>query len=158
MRISKTNILIAVLSLVAEIRWSFMRPFLTRVQKNGEGQDSGKKFCKFIGRCMSERGGRMPAAALKASQKVVKRITAMLTDALPDTESEVLIWRVHFCFGVMAHTLMNEDVLMMISKGACGEPEFEVTLQRMIDYCKGGLSSGSSAIAQNSGRQSEFFF
>ena len=129
-----------------------MRPFLT-VMKEG-----GDVFGKFIGRCMSERGDRIPAQSMRSAQRVVKRVTAMLTDALPDVEAEVLSWRVHFCFGVMAHTLMNEDMLRIMSRGESGEPDFEVTLQRMVDYCKGGLHAGSSALAQNSGGQSEFLF
>ena len=134
---------------------AFMRPFLTVMQESGE---SRKLFCKFMGRCMSERGDKIPAQALRMAQRVMKRITAMLSDALPDVDVEVLTWRLHFCFGVMAHTLMHEDMLQTVSKGESGDPDFETTLQRMIDYCKGGLKAGSSALTPNSGGQSEFFF
>jgi len=113
---------------------------------------------KFMGRCMSERSGKLPDQVVRIAQRVVKRITRMLSDALPDVEPELLLWRLHFCFGVMAHTLMHEDTLKTVSKGASGDPDFETTLQRMIDYCKGGLKAGSSALAQCSGGQSEFFF
>ena len=134
---------------------AFMRPFLTVMLDSGENRGM---FCKFMGRCMAERGEKVPTQSLRSAQRVVKRITTMLSDALPDVEPEVLSWRVHFCFGVMAHTLMHEEMLKTISRGASGEPDFETTLQRMIDYCKGGLKAGSSALAQNSGGQSEFFF
>jgi len=134
---------------------AFMRPFLTVMQESGESREL---FCKFMGRCMSERGDKIPVQALRIAQRVVKRITAMLSDTLPDVEPEVLSWRLHFCFGVMAHTLMHEDTLKTVSKGLCGDPDFETTLQRMIDYCKGGLKAGSSALTTNSGGQSEFYF
>ncbi len=107
---------------------------------------------------MSERGDKIPAQALRIAQRVVKRITTMLSDALPDVEPAVLSWRLHFCFGVMAHSLMHEDTLKTISKGLSGDPDFETTLQRMIDYCMGGLKAGSSALTTNSGGQSEFYF
>lgn len=107
---------------------------------------------------MSERGDKIPAQALRIAQRVVKRVSAMLADALPDVAPEVLLWRLHFCFGVMAHTLMHEDTLKTISKGLSGDPDFETTLQRMVDYCKGGLNAGSSVLTTSSGGQSEFFF
>jgi AcrR family transcriptional regulator len=136
---------------------AFMRPFLTVMQESGESREL---FCKFMGRCMSERGDKLPDQAIRIVQKVVKRVTAMLSDALPEMEPEVLSWRIHFCFGVMAHTLMHEDTLKIISKGLSGDPDFEMKLQRMIDYCKGGLEAGSSGLSanSNSGGQSEFFF
>lgn len=134
---------------------AFMRPYLILLEESGEDREM---FCKFMGRCMSERGDKIPEKALRSSQRVVKRMTAMLSDALPDVEMEVLSWRVHFCCGVMVHTLMHEEMLKTVSRGASGDPDFETTLQRMIDFCKGGLNSGSSALPANSGGQSEFFF
>lgn len=80
----------------------------------------------------------------------MKRVSVMLSDTLPDLESEVLSWRLHFCFGVMAHTLMNDELLKAVTNGACGDPDFETTLQRMVDYCKGGLKAESSALTTKS--------
>ncbi|MFT5633439.1 MAG: AcrR family transcriptional regulator [Rubritalea sp.] len=134
---------------------AYMRPFLTVMVESGESREL---FCKFMGRCMSERGDKIPEQALRTAQRVVKRITAMLSETLPDVEPEVLSWRLHFCFGVMAHTLMHEDTFKTLSKGMSGDPDFETTLQRMIDYCIGGLKAGSSALTTRSGGQSEFFF
>jgi len=134
---------------------AFMRPFLTMMQESGESREL---VCKFMGRCMSEKANEIPEKALRVAQRVTKRLTVMLRDALPDVEHEVLLWRLHFCFGVMAHTLAHGDMLRKVTKGACGDPDFETTLQRMIDYCKGGLQSGSSVLSNNSGGQSEFLF
>jgi AcrR family transcriptional regulator len=134
---------------------AFMRPFLTVMQESGE---SRRLFCKFMGRCMTDRSDKIPAQILRLEQRVMKQITVMFSKTLPDVEVEVLTWRMHFCFGVMAHTLMHEDTLKTISKGVSGEPDFETTLQRMIDYCKGGLKAGSSELASNIGGQSEFLF
>ncbi len=134
---------------------AFMRPFLTVIQDGGEGRDL---FCRFMGRCMSERGDRMPDEVMRSAQRVMKRITVMLSDVLPDVESEVLVWRLHFCFGAMAHTLIHEAGLKVLSKGQSGDPDFETTLQRMIDYCKGGLSAGGSVLTDRSGGQGEFLF
>lgn len=134
---------------------AFMRPFLTVMQDSGEGREL---FCKFMGRCMSERGDKIPEAVMRRAQRVVKRIRVMLSDVLPDVDPEVLVWRLHFCFGAMAHTLIHEAGVKVLSKGQSGDPDFETTLQRVIDYCKGGLSAGSSEVTAASGGQGEFLF
>ena len=134
---------------------AFMRPILTVMNESGE---SRKLFCKFMGRCMNEGIDRIPAKLMRIEQRMMKRVTAMLADALADVDVEVLAWKLHFSFGVMAHTLMHEDTLKLVSKGTSGEPDFETTLQRMIDFCKGGLKAGSSGKAANTGGQSEFLF
>ncbi len=134
---------------------AFMRPFLTVIRESG---DSRKLFCKFMGRCMSDRGDKVPEQVMRIAQKVMKRVTLLLMNALQDVELELLTWRLHFCFGVMVHTLVNQDTLKVVSKGACGEPDFETTLQRMIDYCKGGLKAGSGGNLANKGGRNDFFF
>lgn len=129
---------------------AYMRPFLTAMMDSGEGAEERELFSKFMGRCMIERGDKMPEKAMRIARRVVKRVSVMLSDALPDLEPEVLSWRLHFCFGVMAHTLMNDELLKAVTNGACGDPDFETTLQRMVDYCKGGLKAGSSALTTKS--------
>ncbi len=132
-----------------------MRPMLTLLEQQGERREV---YCKFMGRCMTERGNNLPVPVMRAAQRLIKRLSRMLADALPDMEPEVLAWRVHFCFGVLGHTLMHDELLREVTKGASGTPDFETTLQRMIDFCKGGLNAGSSANLVSSGSQGTFLF
>ena len=117
---------------------AFVRPFLTGMQGSAEER---KLFSKFMGRCMSDRGSNLPDAALKVLAEMMQRFTVVLARALPKLGGEELIWRLHFSFGVMAHTLTHGDRLLEFSQGRSGEPDFETTLQRMIDYCEGGFKA-----------------
>lgn len=132
-----------------------MRPMLLLLDEQGDRRDI---YCKFMGRCVTERGNNLPAPVMRAAQKLIKRLCILLAEALPDMEPEVLAWRVHFCFGVLGHTLMHAEMLLEVTKGASGEPDFETTLERMIDFCKGGLQAGSSASLETSGSQGIFLF
>ena len=132
-----------------------MRPMLMQIEDHGDRRDI---YCKFMGRCMTERGTNLPKPVILGAQRLIKRMIGLLTDALPEDEPEVLIWKIHFSFGVLGHTLMHDELLRSITKGASEEPDFEVTLQRMIDFCKGGLNAGSSEVAQSSGNQGVFLF
>ncbi len=117
---------------------AFMRPFLTGLQGNGEER---QLFSKFMGRCMADRGSDLPEKALEVLQRVLERFTHELGRVLRDLSEEELIWRLHYCFGVMVHTLMHGERLSVYSQGRSGEPDFETTLQRMIDFCRGGLEA-----------------
>lgn len=117
---------------------AFVRPFLTGMQGSGEDR---KLFSKFMGRCMSDRGSNLPPQALEVLGEMMARFSMVLARALPNLGEEELLWRLHFSFGVMAHTLTHGDRLLEFSQGRSGEPDFETTLQRMIDYCQGGFQA-----------------
>jgi len=139
---------------VEKILEAFMRPFLTRMDESGANREL---FHKFSGRCMSERGGQLPSEALQMFRKMLKHFIAALAKALPEVEEEVLIWRLHFSFGAMAHALLHASRLKEVSNNKSGSPDFETTLQRMIDYCKGGLEAGAGDSVKPT-QQNEFLF
>jgi len=128
---------------VTAILNAFIRPFLTVMNNSGQ---SKALFCKLSGRCMSDRGGDLPAKAVNEFVGMLKGFTQALEETIPQLPSQVLLWRLHFSFGVMAHTLMYEERFHQITNGGCGKPDLETTLQRMIDFCQGGLLAESSPV------------
>lgn len=140
---------------VEKILEAFMRPFLTQMSESGAKKGL---FHKFTGRCMSDRGSELPEEALNMFRKMLKLFISALSKSLPDVDEDVLVWRLHFSFGVMAHTLLHSSRLREISNHRCGDPDFETTLQRMIDYCKGGLEAGSDSGGSQAIEQNEFLF
>jgi len=134
---------------------AIMRPMLLQLESRGDRREI---YCKMMGRCMTERGSKLPASVMRSAQRLVKRLTNLLSDALPSSEPEELIWKVHFCFGVLGHTLMHADMLRDVTKGESGDPDFEIKLQRMIDFCKGGLIADSSLVSASSKGQGVFLF
>lgn len=123
---------------VTQILDAFMRPFLMLIDDKGA---SRSLFIKFCGRIMSDVGGNLPDEAVEEFSKMMEKFTSVLSLAIPKLNKEELMWRLHFSFGVMAHTLMHGERLEEVTKGECGKPDFETTLKRMIDYCKAGLEA-----------------
>ncbi len=122
-----------------EILEAFMRPFLFAVTRRKMCE---QLFFKLMGRCIIDQQGDLPDVLLPPFEKVVESFTAALHVAEPDLPVETLLWRLHYTFGVMAHTLLHGDALRRLTREACGDPDFEVQLQGMIDFCYAGFHAG----------------
>ena len=105
---------------VREILEAFMRPFLTVVKGS---EMSEKLFFKLMGRC----------------------VTKALLTAAPSLTTELVLWRLHFTFGVMAQTLLHGELLYSLTDGACGDPDAEDQFQEMIDFCEAGFLAEKGA-------------
>lgn len=137
---------------VREILDAFIRPLLTVVNNSGERKNL---FCKLSGRCMSDRGSDLPQEIVGMFGIMIKEFTSALGKALPDLDPQLVLWRLHFSFGVMAHTLTYEENFYHLTHGACGKPDLNTSLQRIIDYCHGGLLAENSLADEMKGGLSE---
>ncbi len=124
---------------VREILEAFMRPFLTMVTRS---KMSEQLFFKLMGRCIIDQNTSLSDEMIPLFQKMAEAYTRALAGALPEMPKELLLWRLHFSFGVMAHTLLHGDVLKKFTDGASGDPDFETNLQRMVDFCYAGFVAG----------------
>ena len=61
------------------------------------------QFVRLMGRMLAE--GMMPGIVQKHFQVAAGRLLGALRKALPELPAEELLWRVHFMFGAMAHTM-----------------------------------------------------
>lgn len=121
---------------VREILEAFMRPFLTMVTRS---KMSEQLFFKLMGRCIMDQNTSLSDEMIPLFRQMADAYTRALAAALPELPIDVLLWRLHFSFGVMANTLLHGDVLIKFTDGACGEPEFETNVQRMVDFCYAGF-------------------
>ena len=126
---------------VADIRGildAFMRPFLNMVTQS---EMKEQMFFKLMGRCISDQPSDLPEAALPLLGEMVREFTMAMARALPDLPQDQLIWRLHYTFGVMAHTLIHADALRTLTNGECGELDMETQLEWMIDFCHAGFNN-----------------
>jgi len=121
---------------VREILEAFMRPFLTVVKRS---EMSEMLFFKLMGRCVIDHQAGLPPAMIPGIKKVAEAFTSALLEAAPGLTTELVLWRLHFTFGVMAQTLLHGDLLHELTDGACGEPDAEQQFQKMIDFCQAGF-------------------
>lgn len=121
---------------VREILEAFMRPFLNMVTRS---EMSEQLFFKLMGRCIMDQNNSLSDKMIPLFKQMADAYTAALSSALPDMPKDILLWKLHFTFGVMANTLLHGDVLEKFTQGASGDPDSETQLQRMVDFCYAGF-------------------
>ena len=121
---------------VREILEAFMRPLLTVVKRS---EMSERLFFKLMGRCIADGPSGMPDAMLPEFKRVAEAYTQALMAAIPGMCAEMVLWRLHYTFGVMAQTLLHGELLIKLTHGVCGEPDVEVQFQNMIEFCEAGF-------------------
>ncbi len=115
---------------------AFIRPLLEVVSSNVVQE---KLFSKIIGHCMTTSGDSLPDKLLPQFRSVTDRFIEVLQLALPHLNTETLIWRMHFSFGALAHTLTHSDRVVAITNGRFGYLSLEQLLSEIVTYCCGGL-------------------
>ncbi len=123
---------------VRAILEAFMRPLLTVVKRS---EMSEKLFFKLMGRCVMDPTGGLPEPMVAEFKDVAVLFTKALIAAAPSLSAEMVLWRLHFTFGVLAQTLLHGDLLVQLTDGACGEPDVETQFQEMIEFCHAGFVS-----------------
>ncbi len=125
-----------------DILTAFFQPFLTRVHRSELSQ---RLFFKLMGRCMSDPGSRLPESTLPLFRAVAGRFAQALQLAVPHLPQEIIFWRLHFTFGVLAQTLMHNEAMEQITEGRAGKPSPDEILAHIIDYCAAGFAAPHSA-------------
>lgn len=143
-----------------EILDAFVRPFATQVRKS---ELSEKMFYKLMGRCLGDRGGVMPRSVEQGFQLMLMRFRKAFEKALPELDTEELLWRVHFTVGAMIHSMAHAETFNRLTQGDSGVPPMEKTLSRFIRFSAAGLRQGMdqelhAEQPRAKGPQEEFLF
>ena len=121
---------------VRKILEAFMRPLLTVVKRS---EMSERLFYKLMGRCIADGQSALPDEMMPEFKRVAEAYTKALMVAIPEMNAEMVLWRLHYTFGVMAQTLLHGELLVKLTDGGCGEPDVETQFQNMIDFCHAGF-------------------
>ncbi len=121
---------------VSEILDAFLRPVVDEIMKDPVTESV---FCKFMGRIMSEQGYQLPESVKPLFQQMAAAFAQALRMARPDLSDQTVMWRMHYSFGVMSHTLMHSEKLEQISAGRSGNPGLEKLFDHIIEFCAAGF-------------------
>jgi AcrR family transcriptional regulator len=124
---------------VEKVLEAFMRPLVDRLGVPGI---SAMLFFKMAGRCLSERGYRMPEALMHVYEQVGSRYVQALRRSLPGLPEETIYWRMHFVLGAVSHTLAHGEKVAIVSKGRASEEAPESVMRRLIAFSAAGLRAG----------------
>ena len=97
------------------------------------------QFFRLMGRIISE--GMMPAIAEKHFRPTVQRFVKALRHALPEVPQEELLWRVHFMFGAMAHTMSGTPKLPRL---VARETDLRWRMKLLVTFLAAGFRAPAS--------------
>jgi len=124
---------------VEEILNAFVTPAVGLIHNTAKGG----VFGKLLGRLHWETRPSFALIARKHFNPLFQRFQAALSKALPGVPPELLLWRMHFAVGAMAHTLTSSDTLEVMSQGLCRSSDAETAIPQLIDFLSAGFRASS---------------
>lgn len=112
--------------------------------------DSGRDFKRLMGRMYVVPGDTARKILLEQMQAVAGPFIAAFQRALPHLPMVELLWRIHFCIGVIAHTLAGTSHLEVVSKGLCDPSDTEAVTERIVAFLAAAMRAPLPAIPNRS--------
>jgi AcrR family transcriptional regulator len=134
------------LPLVPVIR-ALVGPMLELQKELGE---RGHDFKRLMGRMYVEPGDTVRKILFEQMQTIADRFIAAFQRALPHLPTVELLWRIHFCIGVLSHTLAGTSHLEVVSKGLCDPSDAEATTERIVAFLVAGMRAPLPAMPTRS--------
>ena len=94
-----------------------------------------------MGRLYTEPGDFIRRVYKDHLEEVAGRFRRAFQRALPDLPPAELMWRLHFCIGVMTHTMGAGRLLEALSGGLCDASDVEGMLARIKIFLMAGLTA-----------------
>lgn len=82
-----------------------LEAFIGPTMRLCESSARGAEFSLLVGRILADPGGPGQEMFAELVGPNIELLLRALQAVLPDLDSELLLWRVHFCLGAMSHSL-----------------------------------------------------
>ncbi|MEO0477918.1 MAG: TetR/AcrR family transcriptional regulator [Planctomycetota bacterium] len=103
-------------------------------------ESQGTSFLRVMGRLHGEMDRDHVRGLIEAQFATVKhRFVEAFRRTLPELPDNVLIVRIHFLIGSMAHTMMCPSEIVWMSGNKMSEPRPEELVTRLVAYAAAGL-------------------
>lgn len=119
----------------------FMRPLVVMMKRSEMNE---RLLLKMMARCSTNNNGVYPEILVPLVQRVLNKYTKALHSQLPELEIDQLLWRLHYSFGAMIHTLMHSETMREISNDETGKPDFEKHVKQLVTFCAAGFRADVS--------------
>ncbi len=117
---------------------------LPMIRGRRSGPESILTFTRLMGRVLTDMGTRTHALIVQHFEEVLQRFAAALARALPHLTPEEIAWRLHFCIGTMAFTLVHSPHLAEMSRGLCRAHDADRVLEQMLPFLAAGFNAPTS--------------
>lgn len=117
---------------------------LPMIRETGRNPERVPTFTRLMGRVLTDMGTGTHALVVHHFAEVLQRFAAALSRALPHLTPEEIAWRLHFCIGTMAFTLVHSPHLAEMSRGLCRSHDADRVMEQMIPFLAAGFQAPSS--------------
>ncbi|MBM3758274.1 MAG: TetR/AcrR family transcriptional regulator [Acidobacteria bacterium] len=129
---------------VEQILDAFYRPAVEAVLAGPEG----RTVARLIGRLYSEPGDLLAGQVRALMAEVIRLFVESIQRALPGVPPATVLWRLHFCIGILAHTFGAMQLIEGMARGRIAYDDPEAILRQMITFASAGLrAEGESTCA-----------
>ena len=99
----------------------------------------GPVCMRLYGRTIAEPNESLQRLFHAQFGDVVQRFTAALHRALPNLPQAVLLWRMAFAIGAMAHLMCDPQKLKDLSKGECDPEDTDTAIKQLVSFLSAGI-------------------
>jgi AcrR family transcriptional regulator len=114
------------------------------VRARHQMHDEAALFPRLMGRLLTESGACVHALIGEQFQEVAARFTRALGQALPHLSPAEVLWRLHFCVGSLAFTLLHAWHLGEMSGGLCSGSDPEAIMTHLLPFVVAGFEAPAS--------------
>lgn len=98
----------------------------------------------LIGRILTNPELYVERVFHKHMAPISQRFVEALSQALPDLPPSELLWRLHFCIGVVTHTTLWGRIYPKITNGVCDISDREALVDRTVRFAAAGFRAPAS--------------
>lgn len=127
---------------IEQILDAFYRPAVEAILAGPEG----RAVARLIGRLYSEPGDLLAGQVRALMAEIFRLFAEALQRALPGVPPAAILWRLHFCVGIMAHTFGAMELIEGMARGRIAYDDPEAILRQMITFAAAGLRAEGESI------------
>jgi len=118
-----------------------MLAFIQPTMAFREADPANRAFIALIGRAMTEMDSTVRDYFIPLVEPIFQLLFTGLTKALPDTPKEILLLRLQFAMGAMAHTMMMPDRPPLQMSKKIGSIDIGEVSQGLVQFICAGLEA-----------------
>jgi AcrR family transcriptional regulator len=120
-----------------DVVMAFVTPAWHQAQ---DPEGSGIRFVKLLGRALMEHQRFTSSSWVQECQDFLDLLQTRFHEVLPHVTSDVLLWRIHFSFGLMFQAFSGYDVLkLFVNRSIVSAKDPDAIVHYLVPFLEAGL-------------------
>lgn len=110
--------------------------------------ERGGHVMRLFGRTIAEPSEALQRLLSEQFGGVFQRFVSAFHRALPDLPETVLLWRIHFTIGSMAHVMCDPQKVRHFSQGKCDPQDTETVVRELVTFIAAGMRAQPNRVGR----------